>query len=267
MAHLVEEIRRTRPVVLTVANMVTPGDVANALNAIGGSPIMSTAPQEAAMMVKISRAITVNIGTLNSDQATEIEAVLSAADATRKPVILDPVAVAVPYREHFVDQLLGQHRVSLLRGNAGEIAHLAGVDWQSKGIDSEQGSASQLVEVARACAQKHRCVVALTGPQDVVTDGNQVLVNDCGTRLFQTYVGCGDMVSTLCGAFLAVGSDHLQAAWNAVRTFTIAGQIAASKLARPVPGSFFTAFLDELSLISDQDVQQLEEESEMQKND
>lgn len=44
---LIAQLRKQNPVVLTVANMVTPADVANGLNVLGASPIMSKAPEEA----------------------------------------------------------------------------------------------------------------------------------------------------------------------------------------------------------------------------
>ncbi|WP_367341266.1 hydroxyethylthiazole kinase [Limosilactobacillus sp.] len=252
MTDYIEQVRHDNPVVLTVANMVTPGDVANAVNAIGGSPIMSSSPAEAEEMVNIAAGVTINAGTLNEAQQEEIEAVLKATDQTEKPVVLDPVAVALPYRHHFIKQVLANHRISLIRGNAGEIASLAGLQWESRGVDSGQGDAQQLRKIAVTCSKKYHTLVVLTGVHDVIADGYRVATNDCGTPMFQAYVGCGDMVSSVLAAFLATGGDYWRSALTGVQAFTVAGQLAAASLAQPVPGSFFTALLDQLYLLDDQ---------------
>ena len=41
MQNAIATIKETNPIVLTVANNVTPADVANGLNALGASPMMS----------------------------------------------------------------------------------------------------------------------------------------------------------------------------------------------------------------------------------
>lgn len=47
MQNAIATIKETNPIVLTVANNVTPADVANGLNALGASPMMSQTPEEA----------------------------------------------------------------------------------------------------------------------------------------------------------------------------------------------------------------------------
>lgn len=256
MNKMLAQIRKQNPIVLTVANMVTPGDVANAVNAIGGSPIMSCAPEEADEMTKIAAAVTINAGTLTNYQQAEIKAVIKAAMHWHKPVVLDPVAVAMPYRHAFIIDLLKQFPVSVIRGNAGEIANLAGIDWHSKGIDSGTGNNDELIQIANQCAKKYHCVVLLTGKADIVSDGEKDAVNRFGTSLFQTYVGCGDMISSVTAAFLACGNDVFADSLAAVKSFTIAGQLAAAN--HHQPGSFFNALLDQLYQLDDQTVMKIE---------
>lgn len=252
MTKYIAAVRKQNPVVLTVANMVTPGDVANAVNAIGGSPIMSCAPEEAEEMTKIASAVTINAGTLTNYQKKEIKTVIQAAQRWHKPVVLDPVAVAMPYRHEFITQLLANHQVTIIRGNAGEIANLAGIKWQSKGIDAGNGNHDELIQIATQCAKKNHCTVMMTGAVDVITDGQQTAINHLGTPLFQTYVGCGDMISSITAAFLATGQDYFAETKAAVQSFTAAGQLAARN--HQQPGSFFNTLLDQLYLLDDQTV-------------
>lgn len=156
MQNAIATIKETNPIVLTVANNVTAADVANGLNALGASPMMSQTPEEADDMVNIAQAAAINLGTLNPHQRGEMEAVMEAAKKYHKPTVLDPVACgATMYRLRVVTELLHQYHFTVIRGNAGEIATLAGVDWQSHGIDAGEGNAD-LEKVARLAAKKAR---------------------------------------------------------------------------------------------------------------
>lgn len=102
--QLIDQVRQFNPVIFTVANEVTTSKVADGLSASGASPIMSAEPAEAPAMVAL-------------------------ANAGRCPVILDPVAVgSIPYRHKIANQLLHNYHFTVIRGNAGEIAALAGLD-------------------------------------------------------------------------------------------------------------------------------------------
>lgn len=95
----------------------------------------------------------------------------------------------------------------------------------------------------------------MTGAVDVVTDGRQTAVNHLGTSLFQTYVGCGDMISSMTAAFLATGQDYFEESLAAVQSFTAAGQLVARN--HQQPGSFFNALLDQLYVLDDQTVAEM----------
>lgn len=107
---LIDRVRAQNPVVLTVANSVTAGKVADALSASGVSPIMSQAPEEATAMVNLADAITINLGTIDQAQLTLIRAIMDA-NAGQRPVVLDPVAAQHAaglgsWQAHFFDELI-----------------------------------------------------------------------------------------------------------------------------------------------------------------
>ena len=60
-----ENVRKTVPLVHNITNYVTVNDVANALLACGGSPIMSDEPEDVADITSICGGLNINIGTLN----------------------------------------------------------------------------------------------------------------------------------------------------------------------------------------------------------
>lgn len=122
MNTLLANIREQQPLVLNVANFVTMQHVADAINVVGASPLMTNEPQEATELVRISSEVVLNIGTLSEAQWPLFLAVGQAANRQNKPVILDPVAVGMPYRAQFVRRLLENVHVDIIRGNASEIA-------------------------------------------------------------------------------------------------------------------------------------------------
>ncbi|HIZ95538.1 MAG TPA: hydroxyethylthiazole kinase, partial [Candidatus Ligilactobacillus excrementavium] len=151
---LLNQLRQENPVVLNISNFVTVQDVANGLNALGASPIMSEEINETKEMVQISDAVALNLGAFSEEQVKHIRKMGQEANRAFKPVVLDPVAVgAIDYRLQVAQELLDEIDVAVIRGNAGEIAALAGADWTSKGIDAGQGQ-GDLVEIAQQAAQK-----------------------------------------------------------------------------------------------------------------
>ncbi|MGO2722658.1 MAG: hydroxyethylthiazole kinase [Lactobacillus sp.] len=252
---LIDQIKATNPVVLNIANMVTPTDVANGLNVLGASPIMSTASEEASDLVKIAQAVTINIGTVNANSFKQMQAVLMAANG-KVPLVLDPVACgASRYRSQVVSQLLADYQFTVIRGNAGEIAHLAGADWQGHGIDAGDGN-GDVTAIAKACARKYHCITVLTGATDIITDGDEVNKVPFGTPLFAVHVGTGDMLSSMIGAFCAIEPNTLEAASTACLTFALCGQ-AAAKTAT-APNAWYDALLNQLYTLNHATAQHLQ---------
>lgn len=243
---LLEQIRSQNPVVLTIANLVTPDKVADGLSAIGASPIMSLAPQEAADMVNLADAITINLGTIHEDQVNEITTVLNA-NHHQKPVVLDPVAIgASHYRLTLAKQLLRDYHFDVIRGNAGEIAALANIEWHSRGIDGGIGHAN-IRGVAQRVARQYHCTVVLTGKTDIVTDGDQVFINRLSSKYFVTNVGSGDVLSSIIAAYLSVTKDYYVAACTATKFFTATGVKAQRETTGF--GHWQVKFMDELAAL------------------
>lgn len=77
-----------------------------------------------------------------------------AANKHGVPVLLDPVgAGATPYRTISAQRILQEVDVSLIRGNAAEIAHLIGEDHTIKGVDAGD---TKLGDERRALAGSRR---------------------------------------------------------------------------------------------------------------
>ena len=106
----VQKIRAEAPLVHNITNYVVMNLTANALLAIGASPVMAHAVEEVTEMVRHARALVINIGTLS---APWVEAMVEAGkEAHRRgiPIVLDPVGcgatqfrTAIPKEENEVE--------------------------------------------------------------------------------------------------------------------------------------------------------------------
>ena len=90
-ANLLTELRNKVPLVHNMTNYVTVNDVANAVLAIGASPIMADDISEVRDITSISSALVLNIGTLNSRTIESMIAAGKQANERGIPVVLDPV--------------------------------------------------------------------------------------------------------------------------------------------------------------------------------
>ncbi|MDF7626458.1 hydroxyethylthiazole kinase [Lactobacillaceae bacterium L1_55_11] len=250
----IENIRQHNPVILNVANFVTPQRVADAINFYGGSPIMFTDADEAQDLMAIAKALVINLGTTNAGDLAAGAKAGQVANQKGLTVVIDPVAVsATKLRQENFKVLTNQVRPTLIRGNAGEIAYLAGENWQANGIDAGQGS-GDLTTLAEAAAKKQDCLVVLSGPSDFISDGETTWRVDNGHPAFQTNVGSGDMLDGLLGVVLALSHDLTDIA-RTVATFSIAGELAGHTFSQQ-PASFMVEVFNQLANLTDEVIDQ-----------
>lgn len=243
------ELRSKVPLVHNITNYVTVNDVANALLAIGASPIMADDIDEAADITAISSALVINIGTLNKRTISSMIASGKRANKLGIPVILDPVgAGASKLRNDTTKKILEEVRISILRGNLSEISFIAGLEVSTKGVDSsEADEKNDNITVAKTVAINLNCVVAITGAIDFISDGEKVVKVSNGHKMLSKVTGTGCMTSALVGAFAGVGSDYFAAAVGGVASMGIAGEIAYEKAGSIGTGNFHIAIIDALS--------------------
>ncbi|OCS92675.1 hydroxyethylthiazole kinase [Caryophanon latum] len=244
LAHIAAK----QPLVHCMTNTVVTNFTANGLLAIGASPIMADAMEEAAHITSIADALLINIGTIQAHTVEAMHAAMKSAKAHHKPVVLDPVgAGASRYRIETVRALL-THGVTLIRGNAGELAAIAGVTWSAKGVDGGDGEAD-VAHIAKTVAKAHRCIVVITGEEDVVTDGETVIHVAGGNAQVTRITGSGCLLSAIVAALLASCDGTLE---------QIAALLAqykeAAVNANGFAGTYAVTFLDALQQLSEVDV-------------
>jgi hydroxyethylthiazole kinase len=246
------DIRKTSPVVHNITNYVAMNNTANALLAIGASPVMAHAEEEMEDMVGIAGALVINIGTLSDPWIRAMCRAGRRAKDRKVPVILDPVgAGATAYRTRTARTLLREVSPGIIRGNASEIMALLDEGAKTKGVDSTAVSHAA-VDVARQLNMTYGCVVCVSGETDYVVSGKDVTRIMNGHAMMTSVTGMGCIASALCGAFATVNGALAEAAAQAMAVTGIAGEIAAQDV--PGPGSLQVRFLDALYRLSEGDI-------------
>ena len=240
------ELRERKPLVHQITNYVVMNETANATLALGALPVMAHALEEVEEMVGLASALVLNIGTLSEHW---IEAMLLAGRAAGEhgiPVVLDPVgAGATRYRTDTARRILDEVRVTVLRGNAGEVATLVGAHAEVRGVESI-ASGLEPAELAREAARQLGLVASVTGPVDHVSDGERVLAVAGGHPLLARVTGTGCISSALTGCFLAAKPEQpLEAAAEALAALDVAAEDAAA--AAGGPGTFHALLYDALA--------------------
>jgi hydroxyethylthiazole kinase len=238
-------IREQKPLVHQITNYVVMNETANATLALGALPVMAHAGEEVEEMARLASSLVLNIGTLSGHWVEAMLLAGGAATARRIPVVLDPVgAGATEYRTTTARRILDLVDVSVLRGNAGEVATLIGADAEVRGVESIAAGVDA-AELALQAARRFGLVASVTGPVDHVSDGARVLAVANGDALLATVTGTGCMSSALTGCFLAAKSDlPLEAAAEALAAFGVAAEDAA--VGAQGPGTFHARLYDAL---------------------
>ncbi len=253
LSQALMKIRHKKPVIHTMTNWVTAGEVANALQAIGARPIMAISKDEVTEIVANADGLVINLGT---PDPLRIEAMLLAArqaNTLGRPVILDPVgAGASNFRLEAIRTIFSQIRISIIRGNQAEIGILSEMGGKLRGIDADQGP-SDLYRAAKILSQKTGSVVAISGQEDWVVKDKRKVVIENGHPLMSQITGTGCMLSAIMGAFAAVEQDPFIAAVGACVLFGLAGERAS--IGVKGPGTFKAALLDALFTLKPEEIE------------
>lgn len=250
-----DNVRATTPLVHCITNYVTVNDCANALLAVGASPIMSDEPADVEDITSICGGLDINIGTLNVRSIESMFVAGERAAALGHPILLDPVgAGASALRTKTAGDLLDRLPVAVVRGNMSEVKALATGSTSTRGVDVCPDDAvtdtnlAASAAFARTFAARTGAVAAITGAIDVVADAERAYAIRNGSPLMGRITGAGCMLSAVACAFaVANPDDRLEATVAAVACMGLAGQVAQARMtSRDGNGSFRTYLLDAL---------------------
>jgi len=225
-SELLIRIKEYRPLIHHITNYVTMNDCANAVLAIGGSPIMAKDPSEAEEVAAMSKALVLNMGTPDNNNFRSMLLAGKKAKEMNIPVIFDPVgAGTTSFRREICCKLLSDIKPDVIRGNISEIMYLAGKDRCSCGVDSNW-DIDNAAGIVQGLAKDLNCIVAATGRKDLVSDGSTTYIINNGHEMLSKITGAGCMASSLVGTFCSMTEDYLTGAVAGVMVMGISGQLA-----------------------------------------
>lgn len=227
LCEAIVNLRDKKPLIEQVTNYVTINDCANVTLAIGASPVMGDGFEEVDQMTMISDALVINYGVINGASLKTMIKAGKTANKHNIGIVLDPVGVgATQFRNEAIVDLLTQVHPTIIKGNASEIMSLSGMNTKSKGVDSSVDSL-EAIDAALKVARDHRCVCAVTGRIDIITDGRYIVKIYNESDLLSYITGTGCMITSLAASFLGGGVSPLVSAVGGILAMSIAGEEAA----------------------------------------
>ncbi|HSL86779.1 MAG TPA: hydroxyethylthiazole kinase [Bacteroidales bacterium] len=220
------------PLVCFLTNYVTVLDLVDMCIHSGGSPVLTDEISEAHEMVEYSGsdAVVMNFGTINREYLDIMTVTGACANRAEIPIILDPAAVtASSFRKYAISHLLKEVRISILKGNLGEIKYILGYETQNKGIDSfedERGAEKYCTELA----EKLGCVVVMTGKTDIITDGRRIARISNGNARLKKICGAGSSVASIMATYSGLTQDYFLSAVLGAAVMGVASEVAEERM-------------------------------------
>ena len=233
---LLDELKNKNPLTHCITNFVTVNDCANAVLAIGASPIMS--------------------GKLSHEQVEGMKVSSAQANKINTPVILDPVGVGISQLRNKVTlELIENYKLTAIRGNITEIktiAKLTGIISESntaKGVDVSESdiitkdNLNENAKIISKLAANLDTVILASGPIDILSDGETTIAIDNGDEMMPQITGSGCMLSSIVGSCIGA-TNPLEGTLLAALLMTIAGEKARAKVDNENAGTgSFRAYL------------------------
>lgn len=260
LKNSLENVRKNNPLTHCITNSVTINDCANAVLAIGGSPIMAEDEEEMEEVVEIADVLVINIGKLSKEQIKAMNVSAAHATKTNTPIVLDPVGAGISQlRNNTIKYLVENNNITAIRGNISEIKAIANIvgllntESAAKGVDvSEDDIISRdNLEIngnlVKELAKKLDTAIIASGPLDIISNGETTVVLDNGDEMMPLITGSGCMLTSIVGSCVAV-NDPFEGSILASIAMSLAGEKARKQVDENDlgTGSFRTFLIDYL---------------------
>ena len=248
-------LKEKAPLVICITNDVVKNFTANGLVALGASPAMSEYPEDLEDLLKYAGGLLINIGTLTDETWKLYQEALKIAEKYNVPAVLDPVACgAGAYRKKVSDDLINNYKLAAIRGNAGEIASLVGINVASKGVDS--AGVDNIDEIALAANAKYNIPIVVTGEVDAIAVNGEVVTIHNGSAMMPKVIGTGCLLGAVLASFVGLEKgEELKLLETAMLAYNIAGEMAEKRPNGHLPGTFKVEFINALYEITDKDIE------------
>jgi len=149
--------------------------------------------------------------------------------------------------------LINNYKLAAIRGNAGEIASLVGINVASKGVDS--AGVDNIDEIALAANTKFNIPIVVTGEVDAIAVNGEVITIRNGSAMMPKVIGTGCLLGAVLASFIGLEKgEELKSLETAMLAYNIAGEMAEKRPNGHLPGTFKVEFINALYEITDQDI-------------
>lgn len=252
--NLWDKMKAKNPLVHHITNFVAMPEQAHVTLAIGASPVMALYPEESGDMCSMANSLLINIGIPSKELLSAMEKAMDVANKNDIPILLDPVGYgATPFRNYVVDELLKRYRVTVIKGNGGEIMALAGNLGMVRGVDAVGNVNLDLRETVMSLAKRYHATVIATGEEDFISNGRDVISVRGGSKLLRSITASGCLAGSVISAVLGIKEDPFISSIAGLVAFKLAARRAEVKSGGKL-GSFRVFLFDELSSIKGEDI-------------
>lgn len=274
-----KNVKEENPLTYCITNSVTVNDCANAVLAIGGSPIMAYNEEEVEEIINISKSLVINIGNPSKDEIKSMKKACYYANKRNIPIIFDPVGVGISkLRNDLSLNFIQNYELSIIRGNMSEIKAIAKLvnldsikldssklknqEGKQKGVDVNiadiitKENLSENGFLVKELAKKLNTIIVASGPIDLISDGKIIIAIKNGNEMMPKITGSGCMLSTIIGTYNGA-NNPLISAITASLHITIAGEKASQYKKSPSElglGTFHQYLIDYLYLLKETDI-------------
>ena len=264
---LLENIKEKNPLTHCITNSVTINDCANAILAIGASPIMTEDIREIEEIEKIANVLVINIGTINKIQEELIYNACKHANKNNIPIIFDPVGVGMSkLRNEITLNLIENYKLSAIKGNMSEIKKIYSLiynnqDPNNNSIDANlndlttEKTLKDNSKIVKKLSKKLKTIVIASGPIDLISDGEITIGIKNGDEMMTLVTGSGCMLSAICGSCIGA-NNPLEGSVLACLIMSIAGEYAKNYVNNENlgNGTFRVVLIDYLNKLTGKDL-------------
>ena len=219
---------------------------------------MAEDEEEMEEVVEIADVLVINIGKLSKEQIKAMNVSAAHATKTNTPIVLDPVGAGISQlRNNTIKYLVENNNITAIRGNISEIKAIANIvgllntESAAKGVDvSEDDIISRdNLEIngnlVKELAKKLDTVIIASGPLDIISNGETIVVLDNGDEMMPLITGSGCMLTSIVGSCVAV-NDPFEGSILASIAMSLAGEKARKQVDENDlgTGSFRTFLID-----------------------
>jgi len=249
-SFIYNELKATKPLIHCITNPISINQCANAVLAVGASPIMAEHPAEVAEISQNAGGILLNLGNITDARIESVRICAKTAFENNIPFVLDAVGVSCSaLRRSLATELISSYTPSVIKGNYSEICTLYNNSHTTNGVDTDLSlSCKHISKIASMLSKQYNCIVLASGKVDIIADKKRIIYIKNGTEQLSAVTGTGCMLGAVCACCLATESG-VESVAIACAILGICGQLSKTDAGN---GSFMIKLIDNLSTFTEE---------------